>query len=260
MKVDFGDTAEDYATFRAGFPKGLFDRLVALEVGRSGQRLLDLGTGTGTLARGFASRGCTVTGLDPSGPLLDQARKLAHHDGVAVEFVVGWAEGTGLPESSFDVVTAGQCWHWFERAAAAAECRRVLRPGGALAICYFDWIPLPGNVVAATEALIMTHNPEWAFSGGTGMHPECASDVAQAEFEHIETLSFDVSVPYTHEAWRGRIRASAGIAASLPADAVAAFDRELAALLSRDYPSDPLAVPHRVWALVCRAPRRPATL
>ena len=92
------------------------------------------------------------------------------------------------------------------------------------------------------------------------MHPECASDVAQAGFEHIETLSFDVSVPYTHEAWRGRIRASAGIAASLPADAVAAFDRELAALLSRDYASDPLAVPHRVWALVCRAPRRPPTL
>ena len=153
MKVDFGDTAEDYATFRAGFPKGLFERLVALEVGRSGQRLLDLGTGTGTLARGFASRGCTVTGLDPSGPLLDQARKLAHHDGVAVEFVVGWAEGTGLPESSFDVVTAGQCWHWFDRPRAAIEVRRLLAPGGRLIIAHFDWLPLPGNVVEATEVL-----------------------------------------------------------------------------------------------------------
>jgi hypothetical protein len=44
------------------------------------------------------------------------------------------------------------------------------------------------------------------------------------------------------------------VAASLPPDAVANFDTELAALLDEDYPDEPLAIPHRVWALVARAP------
>jgi SAM-dependent methyltransferase len=254
VKVDFGETAQDYATHRAGFPRTLFDHLVALGVGRSGQRLLDLGTGTGSLARGFAGRGCRVTGVDLSEPLLRQARRLADQEGVVVEFIEGRAEDLDCADASFDVVTAGQCWHWFDRAAAAAEFRRVLRPMGALAICHFDWIPLPGNVVEATEALILSHNPEWRFSGGTGMYPAWTLDVAGVGFDRIETFSYDVDVPYTHEAWRGRIRASAGVAASLPPDAVAVFDSELARLIDDRFPTQPIAVPHRVWALVCRVP------
>ncbi len=255
MGVDFGRTAADYAAHRAGFPKALFDRLAAMGLGRSGQRLLDLGTGTGALARGFARRGVSVVGIDPAEPLLLEARRLSEDEGVRVDYRVGRAEDIDAPDGSFEVVTAGQCWHWFDRAAAAAECIRVLAPDGALAICHFDWLPLPGNVVAATEMLILQHNPEWPYSGGLGMYPLWTLDVAEAGFTGIETFSFDVDVPYSHEAWRGRIRASAGVAASLPPDAVTAFDGELAVLLTQDFPDEPLAVPHRVWALVARAPR-----
>ncbi len=254
MRVDFGNTAQDYATHRAGFPDSLFERLRAFGVGKPGQYVLDLGTGTGTLARGFATRGCTVTGIDPSEQMLEQARLMAGREGIQVEFRVARAEETGLAPMSADAATAGQCWHWFDRARAAAECRRVLNPSGALAICHFDWIPTTGNVVAATEALIVEHNPAWAFGGGNGMYPQWARDVADAGFEDIETFSYDVDVPYTHEAWRGRIRASAGVAASLPPDAVDAFDGELALLLAASFAGKPLAVPHRVWALVCRTP------
>ena len=233
----------------------MFERLAAMGVGRSGQRLLDLGTGTGTLARGFARRGCSVTGVDPSEPLLLKARRLSEYEGVKVDYRVGRAEDTDLPQDAFEVVTAGQCWHWFDGATAAVECARVLVPGGALVICHFDWLPLAGNIVAATEALILLHNPEWPFSGGLGMYPQWTLDVTGAGFTGLETFSFDVDVPYSHDAWRGRIRASAGVAASLPPDAVAAFDGELAALLGQEFPAEPLAVPHRVWALVARAPQ-----
>jgi SAM-dependent methyltransferase len=252
--VDFGRTAEDYAAYRAGFPKELYDRLSAVGIGRSGQRLLDLGTGTGTLARGFAHRGATVVGIDPAEPLLVEARRLSRSDGVEVEYQVGRAEVIDAPDGAFDVVTAGQCWHWFDRPAAAAECMRVLRASGALVICHFDWLPLPGNVVAATEALILEHNPHWPLAGGLGMYPLWTLDVAEAGFIGLETFSFDVRVPYSHAAWRGRIRASAGVAASLPPDAVAVFDAELAALLDADFATEPMAVPHRVWALVARVP------
>jgi hypothetical protein len=65
-------------------------------------------------------------------------------------------------------------------------------------------------------------------------------------------IVFPLDVSYTHEAWRGRIRASAEVAASLPAEQVEAFDQELAALLRERFPQDPIDIPHRVVAAVGR--------
>lgn len=252
---DFGKTAADYARHRAGFPPALFDRLARdFGIGLPGQRCLDLGAGTGTVARQLALRGATVTAVDIAAAQLDQAKLLDHDAGVSIDYLVASAEGTGLPSATFDVVTAGQCWHWFDPVRATAEARRVLVPGGRLVVCSFDWLPLPGSVVEATEELIVAHNPEWKLSGGLGIHPRFARDVAVGGFTGIETFSFDLDVPYTHEAWRGRIRASAGVAASLSPAAVEAFDADHAAMLSARYPAEPLMTRHRVWALICVAP------
>ncbi|WP_436520261.1 class I SAM-dependent methyltransferase [Actinoplanes sp. HUAS TT8] len=249
-KIDFGRTASDYARHRAGFPPLLSERLIAYQIGEVDQKVLDLGTGTGSLARLFAARGAIVTGLDPAESLLDQARRLDREAGLAITYVVGSAERTGLPEAAFDVVTAGQCWHWFRGGEAAAEARRLLRPGGRIVIAHFDWLPLPGSVVEATERLILAHNPGWTLSGGTGMYPRWLTDLRVAGFGGVETFSFDVDVPYSREDWVGRIRASAGVAASLPAPAVERFSAELTALI----PDERLAVPHRVWAVVAQKP------
>jgi SAM-dependent methyltransferase len=254
MSVDFSRTARDYAQYRAGFPDALFDRLAEHGVGAAGQRLLDLGTGTGTLARGFARRGCVVTGLDRSAALMAEAKALDRDSGVTVDYVVAAAEETGFGRGVFDVVSAGQCWHWFDREAAAHEARRVLVRGGALVVAHFDWIPLPGNVAEATEKLIERHNPKWAFGGGTGVYPAWLRDAGCAGFRGVETFTFDVAVPYLHEAWRGRIRASAGVGATLSAEQVVRFDADLARLLAERFPEDPLEIPHRVFALICRSP------
>jgi SAM-dependent methyltransferase len=254
MHVDFGRTAEDYARHRAGFPKELFERLAAHGIGVDGQRVLDLGSGTGSLARGFARRGARVTALDISENLLDQARALAAEEGVAIDTLCAPAEDSRLDAASFEVVSAGQCWHWFDRPRAAAEARRLLVPGGRLAICHFDWLPLPGNAVAATEALILARNPAWHLGGGDGFYPAWAEDAAGAGFGDIESFDFEIPVPYSHEDWRGRIRASAGVGGSLAPEAVADFDRALAALLTAEFPHEPLQVPHRCFALIATAP------
>ncbi len=252
---DFAATAVDYGRFRQGFPDSLFERLRAHGVGRRGQSLVDLGTGTGTLARGFASRGCQVIGIDPAGPLLEQAQRLDAEAGVGVEYRIGRAEQTGLADASVDVVTAGQCWHWFDRAAAAAECARILVPDGRLVIAHFDWIPLAGSAVEATEKLIQEHNPNWKLGGGLGLHPWWLRDLTEASFRELETFSYDVNVPYTPEAWRGRVRASAGVGASLSLEAVERFDAALASLLRDRFPGDVVATPHRVYAVVATGPR-----
>ena len=256
MKVDFGKTAEDYARWRVGFPDALWDRLRRFGVGEQGQEILDIGTGTGTLARGFARRGCRVTGLDPAGELLEEAKRLDREAGVQVRYVNARAEATGLPDDAYDGVSAGQCWHWTDRRRAAREVIRVTRPGGFFVMTHFNWIPLPGNVAAATEDLIREYNPDWNLGGRTGIFPEWPRDAGIAGFEDIEIFTFDVSVVYNHEAWRGRIRASAGVAASLAADRVEKFDRKLKEMLADRFPETPLEIPHRVYTVVCRAPGR----
>lgn len=137
MQIDFGKTAHDYGRYRAGFPPAFFERMAMFGIGVAGQRVLDLGTGTGTLARGFALRGCQVTGLDPSISLTEEAKRLDQEAQVSVQYVTAKAEQTGLPDASFDVVTAGQCWHWFDRSKAAQEVRRLLVPNGQLVIRHY---------------------------------------------------------------------------------------------------------------------------
>jgi hypothetical protein len=78
--------------------------------------------------------------------------------------------------------------------------------------------------------------------------------LAQAGFFDLETFSYDINAPYSPEAWRGRIRASAGVSASLPPAEVQTFDTALAELLAERFPGEKLLIPHRVFAIVARAP------
>lgn len=248
-EVNFGPVASDYGRYRAGFPQSFFKRLFADGWVQPTDRVLDLGTGTGTIARGLALRGCRATGIDSEQHLLTEAARLDREAATGVVYVEGHAEDTGLPSRSFEVVTAGQCWHWFDRSKAVEEISRILIPGGRIVIAHFDWLPLRDNVVEMTERLIEQHNPLWRLGNSSGVYPPWLTDLAEGGFRRLETFSFDVDVPYTHEAWRGRIRASAGIGASLPSDAVADFDAELESALEKGWPQEPLIVPHRVWAL-----------
>ncbi len=248
---DWSLTSADYARHRQGFPPRFFDLLAREGLLRDGATVLDLGTGTGTLARGLAARGAAVLGLDPAPGQIAAARRLAAEEGLAdrARFEEGLAERTGQPGEGFDLVIAGQCWHWFDRGLAAAEAGRVLKPGGAVVICHYDWLPLPGSVAHATEWLIEAHNPRWRMGNGTGFYPAWAGDLSLAGFRDIGFAGFDHEALYSREDWRGRVRASAGVGGALGGDAVARFDAELAALLDQRFGPDPLVVPHRIFAI-----------
>ncbi|HVV22184.1 MAG TPA: class I SAM-dependent methyltransferase [Pseudonocardiaceae bacterium] len=247
MPVDFGRTAGDYARYRTAFPAELFTRLADRGIGVAGQRIVDIGTGTGAVAGVFSAAGCHVTGVDVAPEMLVEARR---QDPVGT-YVVASGEDTGLPGGGWDVVTAAQCWHWLDHGRATAEAHRLLVPGGALAILYRDYVVEPDNVCAVSEELVLRHNPTWPVAGTDFHGREWSRELAAAGFPDTESFDFTVDVPFTHEAWRGRMRSSNGVGATLSDERVAAFDAELAAILAQRFP-EPLTVPHHIWAIIAR--------
>src|SRR5262245_22041018 len=124
--VDWGRIASDYSQYRPGPPDSFYERLRSEGVGNSGQRLLDLGTGTGALALRFAVSGCRVVGVDISQPSLIH---VTHQDSpVKVHYIAGMAELLPLRDDLFHVVIASQCWLYFDKSLTVPEVRRVMTP------------------------------------------------------------------------------------------------------------------------------------
>jgi SAM-dependent methyltransferase len=249
MKIDFGKAAEDYKKYRAGFPESFFSTLQNNALIKGNERVVDLGTGTGTVARGLANLGCNVIGIDPSTELLAEAKDLAEEAGLSVDWRKGSAETTELPNESVDIVTAGQCWHWLDHPKAMEEIKRILKPSGRLIIAHFDWLPIRANVVWHTEKLIKQCNPGWIFGDGIGIYPDWFRHLIEGEFTGIKSYSYDESVTYSHEGWRGRIRASAGVKGSLSPEKVVQFDQKHEKVLKENFPNDPLSIPHRIFVI-----------
>jgi ubiquinone/menaquinone biosynthesis C-methylase UbiE len=131
----FERLASRYDELRAAEYAGgdLLDVLV--EVGRLDQgRVLDIGCGTGRAAEALARRGARVWGVDRSAAMLAEARRREIPGG---GFKRADAERLPFRDGWFDAALMRQVVHHIERAAAFAEARRVLRPGGRLAIATF---------------------------------------------------------------------------------------------------------------------------
>jgi SAM-dependent methyltransferase len=242
--IDWGRTSQDYARHRPGPPQSFYAKLAAHDVGIRGQRILDLGTGTGVLAREFARRGCVVAGVDVSAEQIEAAKRLAADEALAIDFRVAAAEETPFDGASFDVATANQCWLYFDLSRVIPELQRLLRPRGRLVVSHFSYLPRLDPVARASEELVLRFNPDWGAADYDGKIPARPGWSREA-FELRAMWYYDEPIAFTRESWRGRIRALRGIGASLPSEQVRAFDEEHAALLDRIAPEE-FTILHRI--------------
>ncbi|HEV8381019.1 MAG TPA: class I SAM-dependent methyltransferase [Gemmatimonadales bacterium] len=123
----FSGVSAAYAAFRPRYPDTLFDFLAGVVPAHT--VAWDAGTGTGQAAIGLARHFAHVIATDASASQIEHAIPHAR-----VEYRVAPAEASGLDDRSVDLVTAAQALHWFDRPRFWSEGRRVLRPGGVLAV------------------------------------------------------------------------------------------------------------------------------
>ena len=254
--IDFGRRSVDYATHRPGFPTSFYDRLETF-IPLAGVSALDIATGPGVVALKLAQRGATVTGIDIAPGQIEAAKEKAKTLNLehCTTFEISRAESWKAPKESLDLITAGQCWRWFDHDVLMPRLRTLLKAGGLLVVAHFDYIAHRSEIAKRTEDLILASNPGWTLAGKTGLYPEYIDQLLDGGFELIEQFCYDHLQEFTHESWRGRIRTCNGVGSGgMTPETVEAFDRELSKLLKRDYPDEPLKIWHRVWAVIARKP------
>ena len=129
----FSDRVADYAAHRPRYPAEAYDFLRERVGLRRGSVVADVGSGTGIFCGPLLEMGCVVYGVEPNDAMRREAERTVGPRYPSFHSAPGTAEATTLPDQSVDLVVAAQAFHWFDPVKAAAECRRILRPGAPAA-------------------------------------------------------------------------------------------------------------------------------
>lgn len=225
----FGRAAGEYDRARPGYPDAAVDWMLP-----AGTRtVLDLGAGTGKFTRSLVARGLDVIAVEPD----DVMRSTLAAALPTVRAIPGTGESIPLPDSSVDVVTVAQAWHWMDAPRAAVEIARVLRPGGTLALVWnirdesVDWAGRLSDIMGSSDA-------ERFIRGAIKIPPP---------FGPTETLEVDWQNGIDAESLVELVASRSYIITASPADRAAILDavRELAT-------SDPALVGRAGFALPYR--------
>lgn len=232
---DWGRASQDYAKFRDIYPEEFYEKIVERRLCVEGQNVLDLGTGTGVLPRNMCRFGAKWIGTDISENQIAQARVLSEKAQMDIDYYVVPTEEISFPDNSFDVITACQCFWYFDHKRVTPNLARMLKPDGRLLVLYMAWLPFEDEIAGASEELILKYSPMWTGARETRKEIHIPDDVLRF-FEIVGREVYDIKVPFTKESWHGRVRASRGIGASLSESELKEWDKEHRELLDRIAP------------------------
>jgi SAM-dependent methyltransferase len=238
MAEAFGSAAADYERARPSYPPESID-ILRRELGVGpGVRVCDLAAGTGKLTRLLVTTGAEVVAVEPVPGMRAQLSAVLP----GIDVLDGTAEAIPLDDSSVDAVTVAQAFHWFKFEEAIAEIRRVLRPGGGLAILFnqrderLDWVKTWNDVIEwHSRRIAYYQTTDWtAVLAGGGFR-----DIAHAEVEWNQ--------PLTRDLLASRVRSVSYIADAEPPMQQEYVDRVLALVDGFDE-TFPLPYVTHVWS------------
>jgi SAM-dependent methyltransferase len=131
----FATTVALYEELRTPYPPAFFREVAQRLALAKAQALIDLGTGPGLLALGFAPYVGRITGVDPEPAMLAAARKAAERASQDLTLIAGKAEDLPDDIGRFDVVTIGRALHWMDRDLTLERLERLVEPNGLILIC-----------------------------------------------------------------------------------------------------------------------------
>jgi SAM-dependent methyltransferase len=138
LRAGFNRAAEDYQRTRPVCPPQLFDDLIDLAGLEAGDRLLEIGCGTGQATVPLAERGLNVTAIELGAELAAIARRrLAGFP--AVDVVTSTFEDWPAQDATFDAVVAVSSLHWIDPQLRYLKPYELLRPGGSMAVAGCLW-------------------------------------------------------------------------------------------------------------------------
>lgn len=232
---DWGKTSADYAKFRDIYPQEFYDKILNRKRCINGQIVLDVGTGTGVLPRNMYHYGAKWIGTDISANQIEQAKTLSK--GMDIEYYTLPTENIDFPDHSFDVITACQCFWYFNHEKVMPKFFRMLKPGGCILLLYMAWLPFEDPIAGASEDLVLKYSPAWS-GAGERMHPILIPDCYKEKFELVYHQEYPLKVPFTRESWNGRMKACRGIGASLSEQEIFDWEREHMVLLKEIAPAE----------------------
>ncbi len=247
---DWGRTSSDYAKFRDIYPPVFFGKVAERGLCVKGQKVLDIGTGTGVVPRNMYKYGAEWTGSDISENQIAQAKSLAEANGMKIDFVVSAAEELDFPDESFDVITACQCFFYFDYDKVIPKLAKLLKKAGRLVILFMAWLPDDDKLAGDSEKTVLKYNPKWT-GGGYTRKPVFIPEIANEYFDVEYAEDYDLIVPFTRESWNGRMKACRGVGASMTESEIAAWEKEHMEMLEKT-PSDDLEILHHAAMAILR--------
>ncbi len=232
---DWGKTSVDYAKFRDIYPPEFYNKILNRQRCINNQSVLDVGTGTGVLPRNMYQYGAKWIGTDISVDQIEQAKILSK--GMDIEYYAFPTEHIDFPDHSFDVITACQCFWYFNHEQIMPKFFRMLKPGGCILLLYMAWLPFEDPIAGASEKLVLKYSPAWS-GAGERIHPIMIPDCYKEKFDLTYHQEYPLKVPFTRESWNGRIKTCRGIGASLSKQEIFQWEQEHMALLNEIAPPE----------------------
>lgn len=232
---DWGKTSLDYAKFRDIYPKEFYRKIIDRKLCMNGQSVLDIGTGTGVIPRNMHQYGAKWVGTDISENQIEQAKILSN--GMDIDYYAVATEDINFPDNSFDVITACQCFWYFDHERVIPKFYRMLKEGGRILVLYMAWLPFEDKIARASEELVLKYNPNWS-GAGEKIHPIFIPGCYNENFELVYHEEYLLNVSFTRESWNGRMKACRGIGASLTETEIAMWEQEHQKLLAEIAPEE----------------------